>query len=154
MSYLIFGKEGFPRFLFTYEANLGFTCQKAYFLSLEEAPIDRNRPYLLIFFNVSCHLCWDELFVWKDFIETRRLPVQLVGITRDPEPAVELFIKKYSITFPIILDQRSHLFRLYQVKLEPFWLLLQGEEVMYRDNLMEPIFKRREKLEQCLLSLR
>lgn len=127
--------------------------QKTYFYSLQEAPVDLNRPFLLIFFNVSCHVCWDELFVWREFVETRHIPVQLAGITRDPEEAVSHFLKKYPLTFPIIVDRQGHLFRFYRVRLEPFLILGRGQEIIYKDNLIEPMAKRRAKLEQCLLTL-
>ena len=131
-----------------------FNFQKNYFFSLQEAPVDLERPFLLIFFNVSCPVCWDELFVWRDFVETRQIPVQLVGVTRDPEEAVSHFLRKYRLKIPIIIDRQSQLFRLYRVRLEPFLLLGRGQEIIYKDNLMEPVTRRREKLEQCLLSLR
>lgn len=141
---------------FSFSLNHGnnFSLSKqVYYFSLEEAPVDYNRPYLLVFFNVGCHLCWDELFIWKEFIDRHQLDVQLVGVSRDPETAIELFIKKYSISFPIILDRQGHLFRLYRVRLEPFFLLGQGKDVIYWDNLLEPLATRREKLKQCLLAL-
>lgn len=127
--------------------------QKSYFHSLQDASVDLERPFLLIFFNVSCHICWDELFVWKEFVETRQIPVQLVGVTRDPEEAVSHFLKKYSLTFPIIVDRQGRVFRLYRVRSEPFLILGRGQEIIYKDNLMEPMAKRREKLERCLLAL-
>lgn len=127
--------------------------QKNYFYSLQEAPVDLERPFLLIFFNVSCHVCWDELFVWREFVETRKIPVQLVGVTRDPEEEVNHFLKKYPLSFPIIFDRQGRLFRLYRVRLEPFLILGRGHEIIYKDNLMEPMAKRRGKLEQCLLAL-
>lgn len=128
--------------------------QKTYFYSLQEAPVDLERPFLLVFFNTSCHVCWDELFVWRDFIETRQLQVQLIGVTRDPEEALNHFLKKYSLTLPVILDRQGCLFRLYGVRMEPFLVLSRGQEILYKDNLMEPMARRREKLEQCLLALR
>jgi len=131
-----------------------FNFQKPYFFSLQEAPIDLDRPFLLIFFNISCQVCWDALFVWKEFVESRQIPVQLVGVTRDPEEAVSHFLRKYALTIPVIIDRQSQLFRLYRVRLEPFLLLGRGQEIIYKDNLMEPVTRRREKLEQCLLALR
>lgn len=150
---MLFLKKGGSSSLTLIQGNIFSSAKQVYYFSLEEASIDLSRPYLLVFFNVSCHLCWDELFVWKEFIERQQLDVQLVGVTRDPEVAVKLFIKKYSISFPIILDHRGYLFRLYHVRLEPFFLLGQGKEVIYRDNLLEPLATRREKLKQCLLTL-
>ena len=126
---------------------------KVYFYSLQEAPVDLERPYLLIFFNVACHVCWDELFTWQEFVSRRQIPVQLVGVTADQEEAAVAFLNKYPVSFPIIIDRRRHLFRLYQVKMEPYLLLGRGQEIIYKDNLMEPIGRRRERLEQCLLAI-
>ncbi len=134
-------------------SQLGSNFQRSYFYSLEEASIDLERPFLLIFFNVSCHVCWDELFVWREFVESRKIPVQLVGVTRDPEEAVSHFLKKYPLTFPVIVDRQGQLFRFYRVRLEPFLILGRDNEIIYKDNLMEPMAKRREKLKQCLLAL-
>ena len=146
-------KEGFA--LMALKENFsGLDLQKNYFFSLREAPIDLERPFLLIFFNVSCPVCWDELFVWRDFVETRQIPVQLVGVTRDREEAVSHFLRKYALKIPVVIDRQSQLFRLYRVRLEPFLLLGRGQEIIYKDNLMEPVTRRREKLEQCLLALR
>ncbi len=144
---------------FNFESKMCFAWPsqnmlKTYYYSLQEAPVDLERPYLLIFFNVACHVCWDELFIWQEFVSRRQIPVQLVGVTADQEEAAVAFLNKYPLSFPIIIDRRRHLFRLYQVKMEPYLLLGRGQEIIYKDNLMEPIGRRREKLEQCLLAIR
>ncbi len=127
--------------------------RKPYFFSLEETAVDLERPFLLIFFNVACHVCWDELFTWRDFIQLHQIPVPVVGVTRDPEEAVIAFLRKYAVSLPVVIDVKGRLFRQHQVRAEPFLLLLQGKRILYQDNLLEPISRRKEKLQQCLLSL-
>ncbi len=126
---------------------------KPYVFSLEEVALNPGEPVLLVFFNVSCHVCWEELFIWRDFILTREIQVALVGVTRDPEEAVALFLRRYPVSIPVVIDRRGHLFRQHRVLMEPFLLLVKGEKIIYKDNLMEPLEKRREKLEQCLLGV-
>ncbi|MGQ9472392.1 MAG: peroxiredoxin family protein [Candidatus Aminicenantales bacterium] len=126
---------------------------RPYVFSLEEAALNPALPVLLVFFNVSCHVCWDELFTWRDFIQTRGIKVELVGVTREPEEAVAAFMRKYFVSIPVVIDRRGHLFRKHQVRLEPFCLLVKKEKIIYKDNLMEPLARRREKLERCLRRL-
>lgn len=134
-------------------ASLASSQQRPYVFSLEEADLNPQEPLLLIFFNVSCHVCWDELFTWRDFILTKEIRVQLVGITREPEEAVAAFLRKYPVSQPIVIDREGLLFRRYKVAMEPFCLLVRGEKIIYKDNLMEPPERRREKLAQCLLGI-
>ncbi|HNS04840.1 MAG TPA: redoxin domain-containing protein [Candidatus Saccharicenans sp.] len=121
--------------------------------SLEEATGNSSQPVLLVFFSVVCHVCWDELFEMKEFIEEFSLPVQLVGVSTDEKEELEKFAARYSFHYPIIHDKEKTFYRRYKVRLEPYLVILVGNEAVYCDNTLLDYSLRREKAKQFLFSL-
>ena len=121
--------------------------------SLEEVSGNSSQPVLLVFFSVVCHVCWDELFEMKVFLEDFSLPVQLVGVSTDEKEELEKFAARYSFHYPIIHDKEKKFYRRYKVRLEPFLVILVGNEAVYYDNTLLDYSLRREKAKQFLFSL-
>ena len=121
--------------------------------SLEEVNRNSSQPVLLVFFSVVCHVCWDELFEMKEFLEEFSLPVQLVGVSTDEKEELEKFAVRYSFPYPIIHDLEKKLYRQYKVRLEPYLVILVGNEAVYCDDTLLDYSLRREKAKQFLFSL-
>jgi len=121
--------------------------------SLEEVSWNPSQPVLLVFFSVVCHVCWDELFEMKEFLEEFSLPVQLVGVSTDEKEELEKFAVRYSFPYPIIHDLEKKLYRRYKVRLEPYLVILVGNEAVYCDDTLLDYSLRREKAKQFLFSL-
>ncbi|HRD03089.1 MAG TPA: redoxin domain-containing protein [Candidatus Saccharicenans sp.] len=121
--------------------------------SLEEATGHSSQPVLLVFFSLVCHVCWDELFEMKEFIEKFSLPMQLVGVSTDEKEELENFAARYSFPYPIIQDKERKLYRRYKVRLEPYRVILVRNETVYRDDDLLDYSLRREKAKQFLFTL-
>lgn len=127
--------------------------QKPIFTSLEEAVAGSSKPQLLIFFSLACHVCWEELFEMKEFIETYTIPVGIVGIAHEPPAELASFAARYSFPYPIVHDGTRQLFRQFRVKLEPFRVILEKGTILYRDDLDVDYFERRDRVKRCLLEI-
>ncbi|MBC7361410.1 MAG: redoxin domain-containing protein [Candidatus Aminicenantes bacterium] len=77
--------------------------------SIEEIADSSTQPILLVFFSLVCHVCWDELFEMKDFIEKFSLPVILIGISANETEELQAFASRYSFTYPLIQDRDNSL---------------------------------------------
>jgi peroxiredoxin len=121
--------------------------------SLEEAVGRPHRPLLLVFFSLECRVCWDELFEMRYFLEKNDIPVDLVGISPEPEEELRPFLAKYGFFHPVVSDRRKAVFRKFQVRQEPFRIILDREAVVFMDDTSVDFFVRRDKVEKCLLEI-
>ncbi|MBM3284985.1 MAG: peroxiredoxin family protein [Candidatus Aminicenantes bacterium] len=127
--------------------------QQRLFASLEEVVSGSPVPFVAVFFSLSCHVCWDELFEMKEFIEKYHIPVGIVGISRDSPDELRAFSRRYSFFYPIVCDERKQLYRRFKVKLEPYRIILEKGKVLYEDDLNEDFVTRRDKIKRCLLAI-
>ena len=123
------------------------------FSSLEDAIPRPERPLLLVFFSLDCHRCWDELFEMRYFLEKNSIPVDLVGISREPEEELRPFLTKYAFSHPVVSDRRKALFKYFKVRLEPFCVILNRGCVLYEDDTSRDFFVRRDEVKRCLLEI-
>jgi peroxiredoxin len=123
------------------------------FRSLDQAAPRPERPVLLLFFSLDCHVCWEELFEMKHFIEKNAVPVDLIGVSSVPEEELKPFLSKYAFFRPVVSDRARALYRRFGVRLEPDRVLLQGDRVLYRDDTAKDFFVRRDQAKQCLLEM-
>lgn len=123
------------------------------FFSLAEAVKQPERPLLLVFFSLDCHVCWEDLFEMKYFVEKYSIPIELVGIARDDPAELEAFLDKYSFSYPVVCDRRKEIYRRFKVKLEPFKVILKNGTILYEDNGYEDFLARRERIKKCLLEI-
>lgn len=123
------------------------------FSSLEEAGLNPAEPLLLVFFSIDCHVCFEDLFEMKYFIEKNRLSLQLVGVTRDLPEEVEAFLSKYSFFYPVICDRKKALYRQHKVDLEPFKVVLAQGRMVWKDDYYKDLLLRREELQRWLLKM-
>lgn len=121
--------------------------------TLSEAAPQPERPLLLLFFSLNCHVCWEELFEMRHFIENNGIPVDLVGICSEPADELRPFLKKYAFFYPVVSDRARTLYRRFRVKLEPFRVVLDGERVLYLDDTAEDFYARRDQAKRCLLEM-
>ncbi|MBE0461354.1 MAG: redoxin domain-containing protein [Candidatus Aminicenantes bacterium] len=123
------------------------------FNSLKEAVPEPEVPVMLVFFSIDCHVCWEDLFEMKFFVEKNRLPVIVVGITKDPEKDVVSFLMKYSFSSPVVCDRKKELFRKFKVSLEPFIIIVLNGEILYKDDYYLEFAERKEKIKKWLLEM-
>jgi peroxiredoxin len=123
------------------------------FATLDEAAPLPARPLLLVFFSLECHVCWGELFEMKHFIEKNDIPIDLIGISYEPEAELRPFLSKYAFFCPVVSDRAKALYRRFRVRLEPFRIILNRDRVLYRDDTAEDFFVRRNRAKQCLLEI-
>lgn len=123
------------------------------FSSLEEAIPCPVRPLLLVFFSLGCHPCWDELFEMRYFLQNNSIPVDLVGISWEPEEELRPFLAKYAFFGPVVCDRGKTLFRKFKVRLEPFCVILNRGAVLYQDDTNQDFFVRRDEVKRCLLEI-
>jgi len=127
--------------------------QAGIFSSLDEAVADPERPVLLVFFSLACHVCWDELFEMKEFIDKFSIPVEIIGISLDLPEELRAFVARYSFGHPVVCGRKKELYRRFKVKLEPCRVILERNRVIYQDDYDLDFLARREKAKQCLLAI-
>ncbi|MBP1768150.1 MAG: AhpC/TSA family [Candidatus Aminicenantes bacterium] len=123
------------------------------FRTLEEAAGRPERPLLLVFFSLECHVCWDELFEMRHFLEKNCIPVDMVGVSSDREEDLTPFLAKYGFFHPVVSDREKTLFRRFKVRQEPFRVVLDRETVVFLDDSSQDFFARRDNVKQCLLEI-
>jgi len=123
------------------------------FSVLSEAAPRPERPLLLLFFSLDCHVCWEELFEMRHFIENNDIPVDLIGISSEPEDELRPFLNKFAFFYPVVSDRAKALYRRFRVRLEPFRVVLDGDQVLYLDDAAEDFFVRRDRAKRWLLEI-
>ena len=72
-------------------------------VSLQDA-LSRG-PVLAVFFKISCPVCQYAFPYFERIYKAYRGPkVSVVGISQNDKPDTASFLKKYGITFPVLLD--------------------------------------------------
>jgi peroxiredoxin len=136
------------------QANIGMREETVkIYGSLEEAVPRPERPLLLVFFSLDCRFCWDELFEMRHFLDNNSIPVDLVGISHDPEADLRPFLGKFAFTHPVVSDRGKTLYRRFGVRLEPFRVILDRGAVLYLDDSSLDFFIRRDKVKRCLVEI-
>ncbi|NPV82703.1 MAG: redoxin domain-containing protein [Candidatus Aminicenantes bacterium] len=126
----------------------------AIFSSLEEVTGYREGPLVLVFISLTCHVCWEELFEMKDFVDGMALPVTLVGVSAENRERLVQFIRRYSFSYPVIEDRNKTLFRRFRVRLEPFVVILDSSgEVFHLDDPALDFETRRELNKKKILEV-
>jgi peroxiredoxin len=96
-----------------------------------EAALTRG-PVLAVFFKISCPVCQYAFpyfeRIYKAYGGGR---VTIVGVSQNDKPETSEFMKRYSITFPVLLDDTkrfpvSNAYRLTNVP-TAFWIAPDGE---------------------------
>lgn len=121
--------------------------------SLEEAAGESRGPFVLVFFSLDCPVCWEELFEARYLLVKNTIPIDLIGISAETPEDLEPFLEKHGFFSPVVSDRRRELFRRFRVRLEPFVVVLEGDRVLYRDDDIDDLVTRREKLRQCVLAI-
>jgi peroxiredoxin len=121
--------------------------------SLAEALGNPDRPVLLLFFSLDCHVCWEDLIEMKYFIEKNSIPIGIIGISKDGPDELREFLDKYSFPYPVVCDRRNDLFRRFKVNLEPFLLIIRKDDILYEDNACEDFITRRERVTRWLFEM-
>jgi peroxiredoxin len=121
--------------------------------SLAEAAPDPLRPAVLVFFSLDCHVCWEELFEMRYFLQKNSIPIDLIGVTMDKRGELEPFLRKYAFFHPVVSDRQRQLYRRFRVRLEPATVIIQNDRILYHDGPVEAYFARKEKVRKCLLEI-
>jgi len=122
-------------------------------LTFEEAIPDPKQPVLLVFFSTVCPTCWNELFEAKYLIESNGFPVQLVGVSVEKPEYLKPFLEKYSFPYPVISDRHREVYRRFNVQHDTYKILLQGNKVLYREDVLQDTKTQRKMLEQCIFKV-
>ncbi len=132
----------------------GQSLQGGIFNSLEEIAGYGQRPLVLVFISLTCHICWEELFEMKDFVDRLALPVTLVGVSVENREQLTQFVRRYSFNYPIIEDRNKTLFRRFRVRLEPFVVVLDANgQVFHLDDQSRDFETRRDLNKKKILEL-
>ena len=123
------------------------------FGSMEEAAPSPARPVLLVFFSLACHVCWEELFEMRHFLEQNSIPVDLVGVCREPQEELVEFLSKYKFYCPVVCDRERALFKRFKVRLEPYCAILHQGAVIYEDDRSLDLFARRNEVKRWLVEI-
>ncbi len=120
--------------------------------SLEEV-LPPDKPALLVFFSTTCATCFDELFEMRYFVETRGLPVEVIGITGGSREEVTAFLGKYAYHGPVVLDAKARLRRAFRVDFVPLSIVVRRGRVVCRADIYQEPRRRRERVKRCLLEI-
>ena len=62
-------------------------------------------PVLLVFFKISCPVCQLAMpYAERLFQSTKRKNITVIGISQDDQKSTAAFMKQYSLTLPVALD--------------------------------------------------
>jgi hypothetical protein len=118
----------------------------------EAAPPGTGRV-LLVFFSTDCPVCYDDLFESRYLVDKGGWPVAVIGVSPGPRETLREFLEKHGWALPVVLDARRTLSKRFGAGPAPFKVLLDGEEVAYRDDPYRGLEDRRKELERCLTRL-
>ncbi|MBI4370202.1 MAG: TlpA family protein disulfide reductase [Elusimicrobia bacterium] len=101
----------------------------------ELAPRLGKRPVLLVFFTTWCPYCNQSMPHLQGFYERNRAKnLEVVGIDlQEPRDLVEGFVKKYGLTFPVLLAEDQRLLRPgYPVRFLPTLYFINREGALVK----------------------
>jgi peroxiredoxin len=89
----------------------------------------KGKPVLLTFWLTYCVACKEELPSIEKFFEGKKDQLQIVSIVADgeKEKKAQEIVKKYKLTFPVLLDFRERISQAYGVKMVPTSFLIDQE---------------------------
>ena len=99
-----------------------------------------GRVHLLVYWSPDCPECVREMpRLAKLYARDRERGLAVVSVTSSQtrEKAV-VFAKEKSLGFPVLLDERGRVVRLYTVRMTPTVCLVRGGQIVYRHAGFDP----------------
>ncbi|PIC63693.1 thiol-disulfide oxidoreductase [Sporosarcina sp. P13] len=105
----------------------------------------RGKMVLLNFWASWCPPCRSEMphmeTYYKEHSELENVEILAVNMTKtekNKEQSAKDFVEEYQLTFPILLDKKSDVMKMYQVKVYPTTYII-NEEGVITDKAMFPL---------------
>ncbi|MDV6378990.1 TlpA disulfide reductase family protein [Sporosarcina sp. GW1-11] len=105
----------------------------------------RGKTVLLNFWASWCPPCRSEMphmeAYYKEYSESENVEILAVNMTKtekNKEQSAKDFVEEYQLTFPILLDKKSDVMKMYQVKVYPTTYII-NEEGVITDKAMFPL---------------
>jgi peroxiredoxin len=92
---------------------------------------------LIVFFSGrSCEICMEEATIWHQILQDfDRTEIQIVGVISD-RTGMNALSDKLKIDAPIILDKKGHLARRYNIRFDPFKILISRQgHILYMGHV-------------------
>ncbi|QPA32722.1 TlpA disulfide reductase family protein [Thermaerobacillus caldiproteolyticus] len=101
----------------------------------------RGKPVIVNFWTTWCPPCREEMPAMQKFYQEYKNEVQLLAVhltSQDERQKVEPFIQKYGITFPVVLDEKGKILKLYNIQTLPTSYLIDSNGVI-RKKIVGPM---------------
>lgn len=87
-----------------------------------------DQAIVLLFFSVNCLSCQSEANKWPEKVGAlKRRKINVLGISQTGAKETEVFIRKYKINFPVLVDEWQVVSRLYSIDRIPYYLLINSK---------------------------
>lgn len=93
---------------------------------IDMASMTAGKTVVVLFWNVGCAYCEREMPHLEDIYKSNIQNGLLVLAVNagDPKPAVEEYVKKANMTFPVLMDEKGKAARAYGVKGVPMMFIM------------------------------
>ncbi len=93
----------------------------------------RGRVVILTFWSVWCHVCREEMGVLDSVYQKYKdKGLEVIGVNIDPggSTSVEDYVKKHSLSFPMLRDTEKKVMRAYRANFLPSTFLLDKKGIV------------------------
>lgn len=109
----------------------------------------RGKPVMINFWATWCPPCRQEMPELEKFYETHKQHVELLSVhltSQDRRDKVGPFIQQYSLTFPVVLDEKGKILKLYNIQTIPTTYILDGNGVIRKKVIGPMTYKQMQEI--------
>ncbi len=81
--------------------------------------VTAGRKAILIFLSTTCTPCTDLAAEWHDVFPGFAAEYEIVGVSSESPSAVDEFVRRWDITFPVLLDHERRFSSEYRIEAAP-----------------------------------
>ncbi|ANB57917.1 thioredoxin family protein [Anoxybacillus sp. B7M1] len=101
----------------------------------------RGKPVIINFWATWCPPCQKEMPDIEKFYKQYKDDVELLSVhltSQDRRENLSPFMKKYGLTFPIVMDEKGEVLKLYNIQTIPTTYIIDGQGVI-RKKVIGPM---------------
>jgi cytochrome c biogenesis protein CcmG/thiol:disulfide interchange protein DsbE len=109
----------------------------------------RGKPVIVNFWATWCPPCREEMPAMQKFYEENKKDVEILSVhltSQDQRQKVEPFIKKYGLTFPVVLDEKGKVLKLYNIQTIPTSYIIDRDGVIRKKVIGPMTYKQMKEM--------
>ncbi|WP_027409182.1 TlpA family protein disulfide reductase [Anoxybacteroides tepidamans] len=113
----------------------------------------RGKPVIVNFWATWCPPCQKEMPEMEKFYKSHKQDIELLSVhltSQDRRENLQPFIKQYGLTFPVVMDEKGKILKLYQIQTIPTTYIIDRDGVIHKKVVGPMTYKQMKDIADSL----